>query len=107
MGFLWFMLVFFLLILVGMPITIAMIILSFFYLEIKGVPVETMAANMFTGMTNFVLLAIPLFILTAEVMDRTRVTDRMFRFANALVGYMPGGLAHVNIITSVIFAGMS
>lgn len=107
MGFAIFMVLFFALILIGMPITIAMIILSFFYLTVKGMPAEMMAVNMFTGMTNFVLLAIPLFILTAEVMDRTRVTDKMFRFANSLVGYMPGGLGHVNIVTSVIFAGMS
>ncbi len=102
-----FLLLFFVLIFIGMPITIAMIILSFFYLTIHGMPVEMMVSNMFSGMTNFVLLAIPLFILTAEVMDRTKVTDKMFNFANSLVGYMPGGLGHVNIVTSVIFAGMS
>lgn len=101
------MISFFVLIFLGMPITVAMIILSFFYLTINGMPTQMMIANMFTGMTNFVLLAIPLFILTAEVMDRTKVTDKMFNFANALVGYMPGGLGHVNIVTSVIFAGMS
>lgn len=102
-----FILSFFVLIFIGMPITIAMIILSFFYLMINGMPVEMMVSNMFSGMTNFVLLAIPLFILTAEVMDRTKITDKMFNFANALVGYLPGGLGHVNIVTSVIFAGMS
>lgn len=107
MNFLIFMALFFLLIFIGMPIAVAMIILSFFYVTITGIGAEMMAVNMFTGMTNFVLLAIPLFILTAEVMDRTKVTDKMFRFCNALVGYFPGGLGHVNIVTSVIFAGMS
>lgn len=107
MNFFIFMLLFFGLIFIGMPIAVAMIILSFFYVTITGIGAEMLAVNMFTGMTNFVLLAIPLFILTAEVMDRTKVTDKMFRFCNALVGYFPGGLGHVNIVTSVIFAGMS
>lgn len=48
-----------------------------------------------------------MFILTAEVMNRTSVADRIFDFCNALVGYIPGGLGHVNIATSIIFAGMS
>lgn len=102
-----FMVVFFVLIMLGMPIAVAMIALSFFYVMMTGIGAEMLAVNMFTGMTNFVLLAIPLFILTAEVMDRTKVTDKMFRFANSLVGYVPGGLGHVNVVTSVIFAGMS
>lgn len=102
-----FMLVFFVLILIGMPIAYSMITLSFFYVMFTGIGAEMMAVNMFTGMTNFVLLAIPLFILTAEVMDRTKISDKMFRFANDLVGYIPGGLGHVNVVTSVIFAGMS
>ena len=107
MNFLIFMALFFVLIFIGMPIAVAMIILSFFYVMVTGIGTEMMAVNMFTGMTNFVLLAIPLFILTAEVMDRTKVTDKMFRFCNSLVGYFPGGLGHVNVVTSVIFAGMS
>lgn len=102
-----FMVVFFVLIILGMPIAVAMIALSFFYVIMTGIGAEMLAVNMFTGMTNFVLLAIPLFILTAEVMDRTKVTDKMFRFANSLVRYVPGGLGHVNVVTSVIFAGMS
>lgn len=102
-----FMVIFFVLILLGMPIAVAMIALSFFYVMINGIGAEMLAVNMFTGMTNFVLLAIPLFLLTAEVMERTKVNDKMFRFANNLVGYIPGGLGHVNVLTSVIFAGMS
>lgn len=107
MNFLVFMMAFFITIFLGMPIAFSMITLSFFYVMITGIGAELLAVNMFTGMTNFVLLAIPLFILTAEVMDRTKISDKMFRFANDLVGYIPGGLGHVNIVTSVIFAGMS
>ena len=62
---------------------------------------------MFTGLDFFVLLAIPLFILTSEVMNRSSVSGRIFDFANSLVGSIPGGLGHVNVLTSIIFSGMS
>lgn len=62
---------------------------------------------MFTGLNNFALIAIPMFILCAEVMNRTSVADRIFKFCNDLVGYIPGGMGHVNCATSIIFAGMS
>jgi len=93
--------------LLGMPISVAMITSSLVYIMIKGMDLGFMAMQMFSGLDNFVLIAIPMFILTAEVMNRTSVADRIFNFCNALVGYIPGGLGHVNIATSVVFAGMS
>ncbi len=93
--------------LLGMPISVAMISSSIIYITMKGMDLGFMAMQMFSGLDNFVLIAIPMFILTAEVMNRTSVADRIFNFCNALVGYIPGGLGHVNIATSVIFAGMS
>ena len=56
---------------------------------------------------SFVLMAVPLFIFSAEIMNAARITDRLFEFANLLVGRFKGGLAHVNIVASVIFSGMS
>jgi tripartite ATP-independent transporter DctM subunit len=91
----------------GMPISIAMISSAFLYIALKGMDLGFMAMQMFSGLDNFVLIAIPMFILTAEVMNKSSVADRIFNFCNALVGYIPGGLGHVNILTSVIFAGMS
>ena len=91
----------------GMPIAGAMISSAFLYALLKGLDIAMMGTQMFTGLNTFVLIAIPLFILTAEVMNRTSVADRIFKFCNCLVGYIPGGLGHVNIATSVIFAGMS
>lgn len=91
----------------GMPISVAMISSSFIYIAMRGMDLGFMAMQMFSGLDNFVLIAIPMFILTAEVMNRTSVADRIFEFANAMVGYIPGGLGHVNIVTSVMFAGMS
>jgi tripartite ATP-independent transporter DctM subunit len=91
----------------GMPISVAMIASSLVYVGMKGMDLGFMAMQMFSGLDNFVLIAIPMFILTAEVMNKTSVADRIFNFCNALVGYIPGGLGHVNIVTSIIFAGMS
>jgi tripartite ATP-independent transporter DctM subunit len=98
---------FFLLFLFGMPISIAMITSSFIYIGLRGMDLGFMAMQMFSGLDNFVLIAIPMFILTAEIMNRTSVAERIFNFSNALVGYIPGGLGHVNIATSILFAGMS
>ncbi len=102
-----FLISFAVLFLLGMPISIAMISSSIIYISMRGMDLGFMAMQMFSGLDNFVLIAIPMFILTAEVMNRTSVAQRIFRFCNALVGYIPGGLGHVNIATSVIFAGMS
>jgi len=102
-----FLVSFTILFLLGMPIAVAMISSSIIYISMRGMDLGFMAMQMFSGLDNFVLIAIPMFIMTAEVMGRTTVADRIFNFCNALVGYIPGGLGHVNIATSVIFAGMS
>ena len=90
-----------------MPISVAMITSSFIYTMMRGMDLGFMAMQMFSGLDNFALISIPMFILTAEVMNRTSVADRIFDFCKALVGWIPGGLGHVNIATSIIFAGMS
>jgi tripartite ATP-independent transporter DctM subunit len=59
------------------------------------------------GLNSFPLLAIPLFIFTANLMTAAGLSDRIFRFAGNLVGHIRGGIAHANIVASVIFAGMS
>lgn len=90
-----------------MPISVAMITSSFLYIMMRGMDLGFMAMQMFSGLDNFALISIPMFILTAEVMNRTSVADRIFDFCKDLVGWIPGGLGHVNIATSIIFAGMS
>ena len=100
-----FFIAFAVLMVVGMPIAVSMITSAFLYALLKGVDLAMMGTQMFTGLNTFVLIAIPLFILTAEIMSRTSVADRIFDFCNCLVGYIPGGMAHVNIATSVVFAG--
>jgi tripartite ATP-independent transporter DctM subunit len=59
------------------------------------------------GLQNFILIAIPLFILAAKLMNTAGITQKIFNFADTLVGFLPGGLAHANVVASLIFAGMS
>ena len=66
-----------------------------------------LSQKMLFGTQNFLLVAIPLFILAAKLMNTAGITTKLFKFANTLVGFMPGGLGHANIIGSLIFAGMS
>src|SRR3546814_18117743 len=68
----------------------------------------TAAEQILNGMyTNYIILAVPLFILAAELMNIGSMTDRLLRFCDAFVGRFRGGLAQVHILQSVIFAGMS
>jgi C4-dicarboxylate transporter, DctM subunit len=94
--------------LLGLPIGHAMIGGSVLYLWLAGLDMGTAAEQLLNGMyTSYVLLAIPLFILAAEFMNTGSIMDRLLRFCNALVGRFRGGLAHVNVVQSIIFAGMS
>ena len=94
--------------LLGLPIGHAMIGASVLYLYLTGFDVGTAAEQLLNGMyTSDVLLAIPLFILAAEFMNSGSITERLLRFCDALVGRFRGGLAHVNVVQSIIFAGMS
>ena len=67
----------------------------------------TVAMRMATGVNSFTLLAIPFFLLAGKLMNVGSITQRIFNFCNALVGWIPGGLGQVNILASVVFAGMS
>jgi C4-dicarboxylate transporter, DctM subunit len=94
--------------LLGLPIGHAMIAGSILYLYVKGVDLGIAAEQLLNGMySSYLLLAIPLFILAAEFMNTGSIMDRLLRFCNALVGRWRGGLAHVNVAQSIIFAGMS
>jgi tripartite ATP-independent transporter DctM subunit len=92
----------------GMPIGHAMIAAGIVYLFISGQDIGLIASQSLNGLfNNFVLMAVPLFIFAAEIMNESKITDRLFGFANLLVGRLRGGLAHVNIVSSIIFSGMS
>jgi C4-dicarboxylate transporter, DctM subunit len=94
--------------LLGLPIGHAMIAGSVLYLLLAGQDLGTVAEQLLNGMyTNYIILSVPLFILAAELMNAGSMTDRLLRFCDAVVGRFRGGLAHVNILQSIIFAGMS
>lgn len=94
--------------LLGLPIGHAMICGSILYLYLAGLDMGTAAEQLLNGMyTSYILLAVPLFIFAAELMNTGTMTERLLRFCNALVGRFRGGLALVNVVQSVIFAGMS
>jgi tripartite ATP-independent transporter DctM subunit len=94
--------------LLGLPVGHAMIGGSVLYLFLAGLDMGTAAEQLLNGMyRSDVLLAIPLFILAAELMNTGSITERLLRFCDALVGRFRGGLAHVNVVQSIIFAGMS
>ena len=94
--------------LLGLPVGHAMIGGSVLYLAMRGLDMGTAAEQLLNGMYgSFLLLAIPLFILAAEFMNSGAVMERLLRFCNALVGRFRGGMAHVNVVQSVIFTAMS
>lgn len=98
------------LIILGMPVAIALGVVSLSGLAMMfgaTVPVDLVAQRMFYGVNSFLLVAVPFFMLAGEIMNRSGATVRLFRLADALVGHLPGGLAHVNILGSFVFAGMS
>lgn len=92
----------------GLPMGIAMIVSSILYLLLAGRDVGLGAEMVLNGVFgNFVALAVPLFIFAANIMDAGKVSERLLQFCLAVVGRMPGGMAQVNILTSLIFSGMS
>lgn len=96
------------LMILGVPVAIAMAVASLAFILISGtVPDVILAQRMIAGVESFPLLAVPFFILAGNLMNIAGVTGRIYAFAVALVGWMRGGLAQVNIIGSVIFSGMS
>src|SRR6266704_4097185 len=94
--------------LAGVPVFIALAGSSFIYTHfVAGLPDFVILHRMAGGIDSFPLLAVPFFILAGNLMNSAGITNRIYDFAVALAGWMRGGLAHVNIIGSVIFAGMS
>ena len=98
-------LVFFLVI--GVPVAVSLGAASLIYILMAGTPEVVVIHRMINGIDSFPLLAIPFFILAGHLMNTGGITTKIFTFARALVGWMPGGLGHVNVGASVIFAGMS
>ena len=94
--------------LLGLPIGLSMLGASILYLMVSGQDLGIAAEQLLQGLNNsYTLLAIPLFILAAEIMNMGSLSDRLLGFCNALVGRFRGGLGHVNVVSAIIFSGMS
>src|SRR6476469_523938 len=94
--------------LIGLPIGLSMIGASVLYLIVAHLDPGTAAEQILNGLySSYVLLAVPLFILAADLMNTGSLTDRLLQFCLVLVGRFRGGLGHVNVVANMIFAGMS
>ncbi len=92
----------------GLPVAIAMAGSSLIYILVSGdMPGFAVVHRMIGGIDSFPLLAVPFFILAGNLMNNAGITNRIYNYALALVGWLKGGLGHVNVVGSVIFAGMS
>lgn len=92
----------------GLPIGISMIAGSILYLFMSGLDMGIAAEQFLNRMySNYIILAVPLFILAAELMNTGSLSDRLLTWCNAVVGRFRGGLAQVNVLQSIVFAGMS
>ena len=97
-----------LLVVIEVPVAFAMGLASIATIALtQPIPLSIVVQRMGTGLDSFVLIAIPLFVLAGHLLNRAGIANRIFDFAGALVGHIRGGLAHVNVVASMIFAGMS
>lgn len=92
----------------GVPVYAALLVTSLIQIiYADSLPLLILAQRLANTLDSFPLLAIPLFILAAEIMNHSGATRRIFRLASVMVGHITGGLAHVNVLASMLFSGMS
>lgn len=96
-----------LMIVIGIPVAVSMALGSVVFILLNGIPSLVIIQKMVSGIDSFPLLAIPFFILAGALMNSSAITDRIFTFASHLFAWARGGICYVNIVASVIFAGMS
>lgn len=103
-----FLVIFVLTFILKIPIPLGFFTATTFYAFLQGIDLSIIAERIAMGLyTKYILMAVPLFIFTAKVMNSGKVTEKIFSFANSLVGKLYGGMAHVNVIASIIFSGMT
>ena len=87
----------------GIPVMVSLGLTSIVMMYAKGsIKYATVIQQMIGGLNTFTLLAVPMFLLAGKLMNSSGTTDRLFDFAKKMVGSLPGGLAHVNIVSSII-----
>ncbi len=97
------------LLVLGIPVSFSLGLACTIFLLFSGSPIPplVLATEMFTAVNQFALLALPMFVLTGELLNRCDITEKLVEVARLMVGWIKGGLAHVNIVTSMFFAGIS
>ncbi len=105
----WFLPVFLVLLMIGMPVFFGLMFAPGVLLWLNGQErdIALLYRNLYNGMDSFPLMALPFFMLAGELMNRGGITNRLVEFSQALMGHLRGGLAHVNILSSILFAGLS
>ncbi len=91
----------------GFPVVYAILIPAIGYVLVEGLPYGLLAQRVTYALDSFPLVAVPIFIFVGNLMNAAGITERIFRFSDTAVGRFPGGLAQVNIFSSLIFSGMS
>lgn len=93
---------------VGLPVAFTLLVITIFYFVVQGsFPLETVAQRVVVGTESYSLMAIPLYMLAGAIMNRSGITEKIFAFSAAVIAHVTGGLAHVNVLASFIFSGMS
>ncbi|WOI57339.1 TRAP transporter large permease [Palleronia sp. LCG004] len=105
----WFLPVFLVFLGIGLPVFFGLLAAPGILLWLNGQErdITLLYRNLYNGMDSFPLLAIPFFMLAGELMNKGGITERLVEFAQALMGHLRGGLAHVNVLSSMLFAGLS
>lgn len=94
--------------LVGVPLAFSILAISIVVLMVfTGIPLWQVAQRFFAGVDSFVLTAIPFFLLAGNIMNEGKITDKLLNLSDAVVGHIRGGLAHVNVLVSFLFGGVS
>ncbi len=102
-----FIIAFIILLVIGVPISISIGASAVLGCIALDYPLVVIGQKMVSGVDSFLLIAVPLFILAGNLMNAGKITEKIFDTAKELVGWIPGGLAHANVVASIIFAGMS
>lgn len=100
-----FFITFIILLLIGVPISISIGASAVLGCLVLDYPMMVIGQKMVTGVDSYLLIAIPLFILAGNLMNAGKITDKIFSFAKELVGWIPGGLGHANIVASTTLFG--
>ena len=105
----WFLPTFLIFLMIGLPVFFALLAAPgiLLWLNSQTNDITLLYRNVYNGMDSFPLMAIPFFMLAGELMNRGGITIRLVEFSQALMGHLRGGLAHVNVLSSILFAGLS